>query len=133
MHQIREGKEHPAVHLRSDKRAQTRPDVVFLPLFPGHAGAKAVRPMTVVHDRLRTRPSRPATPAWAASTRAVITRPASWLVVVGAAVTVVGVTILRHGALSWDETVYLSQTNPRTPALFFGAPRSRGVPVIVAP
>jgi hypothetical protein len=62
-----------------------------------------------------------------------LTRPATWLVAVGTAVTFVGIAVLRHSALSFDETVYLSQTNPRVPALFFSAPRSRGVPVVVAP
>jgi hypothetical protein len=63
----------------------------------------------------------------------VLTRPATWLVIVAAAVTAIGITVSRHSALSFDETVYLSQTNPRVPALFFSAPRSRGVPLVVAP
>ncbi|RLV10544.1 hypothetical protein CTZ27_03360 [Streptomyces griseocarneus] len=35
--------------------------------------------------------------------------------------------------LGWDETVYLSQVDPRAPAAFFSAPRSRGITVLVAP
>jgi hypothetical protein len=85
--------------------------------------------LTVVRDRARALPRGPAVAsAWAA-----LTRPTTWLVAAGMAVTVVGITELRHSALSFDETVYLSQTNPRVPALFFSAPRSRGVPLVVAP
>jgi hypothetical protein len=84
--------------------------------------------MTAVRDPVDRLWSRPAAPAGAAPVRS-----AWWLVVVGAAVTVIGCTVLRHSPLSWDETVYLSQTNPRVPALFFSAPRSRGVPLVVAP
>ncbi|HEX6469451.1 MAG TPA: hypothetical protein VF069_10175 [Streptosporangiaceae bacterium] len=84
--------------------------------------------MSAVRDPLQAVRSRPAAPAGAAPVR-----PAVWLVAVGAAVTAIGCTLLRHNALSWDETVYLSQTNPRVPALFFSAPRSRGVPLVVAP
>ncbi|WP_182454631.1 hypothetical protein [Streptacidiphilus sp. P02-A3a] len=35
--------------------------------------------------------------------------------------------------LGWDETVYVSQVAPHLPAEFFSAPRSRGVPLLVAP
>ncbi|MGW1074675.1 hypothetical protein [Streptomyces sp. NPDC002537] len=38
-----------------------------------------------------------------------------------------------HMNLGWDETVYLSQVDPRAPAAFFSAPRSRGVSFLVAP
>ncbi|MEU4209534.1 hypothetical protein AB0F13_05920 [Streptomyces sp. NPDC026206] len=38
-----------------------------------------------------------------------------------------------HMDLGWDETVYLSQVDPRTPAAFFSAPRSRGITFLVAP
>ncbi|MFE1950703.1 hypothetical protein ACFW9D_09565 [Streptomyces sp. NPDC059524] len=39
---------------------------------------------------------------------------------------------LRHG-LGWDESVYLSQYDPRRPAAFFSAPRSRGTSLLTAP
>lgn len=35
--------------------------------------------------------------------------------------------------LGWDETVYVSQVAPKVPAAYFSAPRSRGVPLLVAP
>ncbi|TGB18443.1 hypothetical protein E4099_01990 [Streptomyces palmae] len=35
--------------------------------------------------------------------------------------------------LLWDESVYASQVDPRRPAAFFSAPRSRGISVLVAP
>ncbi|MET9894166.1 hypothetical protein ABZZ47_28895 [Streptomyces sp. NPDC006465] len=35
--------------------------------------------------------------------------------------------------LGWDETVYVSQVSPHTPAAFFSAPRARGVSLLVAP
>ncbi|MFH8370039.1 hypothetical protein [Streptomyces sp. NPDC018031] len=37
-----------------------------------------------------------------------------------------------HGLL-WDESVYASQVDPRHPAAFFSAPRSRGISVLVSP
>ncbi|MEU7134440.1 hypothetical protein [Streptomyces sp. NPDC046261] len=40
---------------------------------------------------------------------------------------------VAHMDLGWDESVYLSQVDPRRPAAFFSAPRSRGVTVLVAP
>ncbi|MFD0066546.1 hypothetical protein [Streptomyces sp. NPDC056690] len=39
---------------------------------------------------------------------------------------------LAH-ALGWDETVYVSQYDPRVPAAFFSAPRSRGISFLTAP
>ncbi|MFD5077342.1 hypothetical protein [Streptomyces sp. NPDC058371] len=39
---------------------------------------------------------------------------------------------LAH-VLGWDETVYVSQVDPRNPAAYFSAPRSRGTSVLVAP
>ncbi|MFD7205014.1 hypothetical protein [Streptomyces sp. NPDC059893] len=39
---------------------------------------------------------------------------------------------LAH-ALGWDETVYVSQYDPRVPAAFFSAPRSRGISLLTAP
>ncbi|MFF8262674.1 hypothetical protein [Streptomyces virginiae] len=35
--------------------------------------------------------------------------------------------------LGWDETVYVSQVSPDTPAAFFSAPRARGISYLVAP
>src|SRR5688500_19048515 len=35
--------------------------------------------------------------------------------------------------LGWDETVYVSQVDPRVPAAEFIAPRARGITLIVAP
>ncbi|MEU5421819.1 hypothetical protein AB0G46_21515, partial [Streptomyces sp. NPDC020667] len=40
---------------------------------------------------------------------------------------------VAHMNLGWDETVYLSQVDPRHPAAFFSAPRSRGITFLVAP
>ncbi|PHQ48382.1 hypothetical protein BLA24_32870 [Streptomyces cinnamoneus] len=40
---------------------------------------------------------------------------------------------VAHMDLGWDETVYLSQVDPRNPAAFFSAPRSRGVSFLAAP
>ncbi|WP_372343605.1 hypothetical protein [Streptomyces sp. KL116D] len=42
------------------------------------------------------------------------------------------VTRLGHG-LGWDEAVYVSQYDPREPAAFFSAPRSRGTSLLTAP
>ncbi|MFF1689128.1 MULTISPECIES: hypothetical protein [unclassified Streptomyces] len=39
---------------------------------------------------------------------------------------------LAH-AMGWDETVYVSQYDPRVPAAFFSAPRSRGISFLTAP
>ncbi|MET9960028.1 hypothetical protein ABZ128_13350 [Streptomyces sp. NPDC006326] len=35
--------------------------------------------------------------------------------------------------LGWDETVYVSQVSPGSPAAFFSAPRARGITYVVAP
>ncbi|MFC5719345.1 hypothetical protein ACFP1Z_03980 [Streptomyces gamaensis] len=40
---------------------------------------------------------------------------------------------VAHMGLGWDESVYLSQVDPRHPAAFFSAPRSRGITFLVAP
>ncbi|GAA2923979.1 hypothetical protein GCM10020221_19990 [Streptomyces thioluteus] len=40
---------------------------------------------------------------------------------------------VAHMDLGWDETVYLSQTDPHRPAAFFSAPRSRGISLLAAP
>ncbi|PWI41567.1 glycosyltransferase family 39 protein [Streptomyces sp. ICBB 8177] len=36
-------------------------------------------------------------------------------------------------SLAWDESIYFSQVDPRAPAAFFSAPRSRGVTLLGAP
>ncbi|MEU1630108.1 hypothetical protein ABZ746_33410 [Streptomyces sp. NPDC020096] len=36
-------------------------------------------------------------------------------------------------SLAWDESIYFSQVDPRSPAAFFSAPRSRGVTLLGAP
>ncbi|MFF7025844.1 hypothetical protein ACFY97_33120 [Streptomyces klenkii] len=40
---------------------------------------------------------------------------------------------VAHMDLGWDESVYLSQVDPRTPAAYFSAPRSRGISFLAAP
>ncbi|MET7937361.1 pyridoxamine 5'-phosphate oxidase family protein [Streptomyces sp. NPDC005322] len=63
-------------------------------------------------------------------------RPAPWLglVALGYAVVQLAVVIPHTGhALGWDESVYVSQVDPRTPPAYFSAPRSRGISLLVAP
>ncbi|MDT3396889.1 hypothetical protein RKE29_09565 [Streptomyces sp. B1866] len=59
-----------------------------------------------------------------------------WLALVAAGYAAVQLALIvprmRHG-LGWDESVYVSQADPRRPAAFFSAPRSRGTSVLVAP
>ncbi|MER7653777.1 MULTISPECIES: hypothetical protein [Streptomyces] len=45
------------------------------------------------------------------------------------------ILVLPHtrDGLGWDETVYVSQSDPRTPAAYFSAPRSRGISFLIAP
>ncbi|MET9416203.1 hypothetical protein ABZY03_18865 [Streptomyces klenkii] len=40
---------------------------------------------------------------------------------------------VAHMDLGWDESVYLSQVDPRSPAAYFSAPRSRGISLLAAP
>ncbi|MCC3770428.1 hypothetical protein K6I34_002962 [Streptomyces sp. UNOC14_S4] len=54
------------------------------------------------------------------------------LVAVGYAVAQLCYAVV-HMNLGWDETVYLSQVDPRAPAAFFSAPRSRGITFLAAP
>ncbi|OAH13071.1 hypothetical protein [Streptomyces jeddahensis] len=59
-----------------------------------------------------------------------------WLILVAAGYFAVQLlfVIPRLGhALGWDETVYVSQVDPRHPAAYFSAPRSRGTSLLVAP
>jgi hypothetical protein len=46
---------------------------------------------------------------------------------------VVQILLLRDLPLGWDESVYASQLDPRSPALEFSAPRARGMSFISAP
>ncbi|MEU9793700.1 hypothetical protein AB0E27_24250 [Streptomyces sparsogenes] len=59
-----------------------------------------------------------------------------WLAVVAVAYAVVQLAVVvphMGGGLLWDESVYVSQVDPRRPSAFFSAPRSRGVSYLVAP
>ncbi|MFI0822634.1 pyridoxamine 5'-phosphate oxidase family protein [Streptomyces sp. NPDC021098] len=63
-------------------------------------------------------------------------RRAPWLAVVavGYAAVQLAVVVPHVGhALGWDESVYVSQVDPRTPAAYFSAPRSRGISMLVSP
>ncbi|MCX4643918.1 MULTISPECIES: hypothetical protein [unclassified Streptomyces] len=84
-------------------------------------------------------PSHPATTAAPGATSgAAGKRPGAtpWLALVALAYALVQCLLvvppLAH-ALGWDETVYVSQYDPRVPAAFFSAPRSRGVSFLTAP
>lgn len=63
-------------------------------------------------------------------------RAVPWLALVALAYALVQFVLvvppLAH-ALGWDETVYVSQYDPRVPAAFFSAPRSRGISFLTAP
>jgi hypothetical protein len=43
------------------------------------------------------------------------------------------VLVVPGMGLGWDETVYVSQVDPHTPAAFFSAPRARGITFLIAP
>ncbi|WP_234433640.1 hypothetical protein [Streptomyces rimosus] len=63
-------------------------------------------------------------------------RSLPWLAVVALLYALVQlILVLPHtrDGLGWDETVYVSQSDPRTPAAYFSAPRSRGISFLVAP
>jgi hypothetical protein len=61
-------------------------------------------------------------------------RRVPWLGLVALAFAVVQLVLaVPHLGLAWDETVYVSQLDPRHPAEFFSAPRSRGISLLVAP
>ena len=63
-------------------------------------------------------------------------RRAPWLAVVavGYAAVQLAVVVPHVGhALGWDESVYVSQVDPRTPSAYFSAPRSRGISMLVSP
>lgn len=59
--------------------------------------------------------------------------PFSALVAIAAAYAALQVLLVGRMSLGWDETVYVSQVDPRVPAAFFSAPRARGVSWLVAP
>ncbi|MFI0773348.1 glycosyltransferase family 39 protein [Streptomyces sp. NPDC021212] len=57
-----------------------------------------------------------------------------WLALVALAYAVVQLAlVVPHLGLGWDETVYLSQVDPRRPAAYFSAPRSRGISLLASP
>ena len=76
-----------------------------------------------------------ASPAPARAGRGGVLPAPGW--VVGAVCTVfavAGLTLVPPWlGLGWDEVVYVSQYDPRNPAAFFSAPRSRGVSLLAAP
>ena len=59
--------------------------------------------------------------------------PTVCLVVICVAYLAVQVARVGRLPLGWDESVYVSQVDPRLPALEFSAPRSRGVSLLVLP
>ncbi|MFG2528451.1 hypothetical protein [Streptomyces sp. NPDC048516] len=68
-----------------------------------------------------------------------VTRPVPagdlrWLTVVAVVFTAcLLASAVAAPGLGWDETVYVSQVAPHTPAAFFSAPRARGVTFLLAP
>src|SRR3954464_14161991 len=56
--------------------------------------------------------------------------PSVALILVAVAYTIAGVVFVRNMDLSFDETVYLSQVNPRVLTLYLSAPRTRGVSIV---
>ncbi|MEU6391875.1 hypothetical protein [Streptomyces sp. NPDC046939] len=107
------------------------------PMAPRSPGAREV-------NALKTSPARRTAPAeasarapggrWGAALRSV--RSGDWLAVVAVLYLVAQLALvvprLGHG-LGWDESVYVSQHDPRNPAVFFSAPRSRGTSLLTAP
>lgn len=64
----------------------------------------------------------------------LIRRPAAPLIGVAVLLTVARLaTVTRHGGVSWDEALYISQVSPRFPAAAFSAPRARGITYLIAP
>ncbi|WP_406331741.1 hypothetical protein [Streptomyces sp. NBC_00203] len=63
-----------------------------------------------------------------------IARRLPWiaLAAVGYALLQLALTV-PHLGLGWDETVYVSQVDPRNPTAYFSAPRSRGISLLTAP
>jgi hypothetical protein len=71
----------------------------------------------------------PASPVWWPFVRS----PGFWLLVVPVAYVVAQIALVGQLGLGWDESIYASQTDPRRPALAFGAPRARGMSLLAAP
>jgi hypothetical protein len=59
--------------------------------------------------------------------------PSVALILIAVAYTAAGIVFVRNTDLSFDETVYLSQVNPRVPTLYLSAPRTRGASIVAAP
>ncbi|MFH8731995.1 hypothetical protein [Streptomyces sp. NPDC017964] len=78
-------------------------------------------------------PSSPATTSDAPERRPRTTPWLALVAVVYALVQFVLVVPAFAHALGWDEAVYVSQYDPRVPAAFFSAPRSRGISFLTAP
>ncbi|MFE5028908.1 hypothetical protein ACFRAO_37900 [Streptomyces sp. NPDC056656] len=78
-------------------------------------------------------PSSPATTSDAPERRP---RTTPWLALVALVYALVQFVLVVPAfahALGWDEAVYVSQYDPRVPAAFFSAPRSRGISFLTAP
>ncbi|MER7394622.1 hypothetical protein ABT381_03770 [Streptomyces sp. NPDC000151] len=61
-------------------------------------------------------------------------RTVPWLVLVAVGYAALQLALaVPHLGLGWDETVYVSQVDPRNPAAWFSAPRSRGISLLAAP
>jgi hypothetical protein len=63
-------------------------------------------------------------------------RRGPWLALVACAYAAIQIAVVvphTGHALGWDETVYVSQVDPRTPAAYFSAPRSRGISLLTTP
>ncbi|MFH8583443.1 hypothetical protein ACH4GP_03470 [Streptomyces celluloflavus] len=85
----------------------------------------ALRTLRAPHTLRAVRAPRPARPAGV-----------PWLALIALGYALVQFLVVlphTHLALGWDESVYVSQSDPRTPAAFFSAPRSRGISYLVAP
>jgi hypothetical protein len=65
--------------------------------------------------------------------RAGRARPWGLLALACAAVGTVAFLVTRAVPLGWDEIIYVTQVDPRHPAAAFGAPRARGISLLVAP
>ncbi|MCO5967625.1 hypothetical protein [Actinoallomurus soli] len=64
----------------------------------------------------------------------LVRRPTAWLVAVAVLLTALEfAVVVPHGAVGWDEALYITQVSPRMPAAFFSAPRARGITYLIAP
>lgn len=84
--------------------------------------------------------ARPISLPLGATTRRPVPRPGSagrplpLLAAVAAVYTLAQLILVVPGmGLGWDETVYISQVDPHTPAAFFSAPRARGITFLISP